>query len=138
MLWDKIIASVFGIIDKAIPDPTAKAEAKMRLLEMDHEDGLAELKAEVDLAMAQTQINIAEANKSDPFASGWRPFIGWICGISLGYNYLVAPLLPWLVTVSGGISAPLPSLAVGELMPLVFGMLGLGAFRSYEKVRGAA
>lgn len=136
MLWDTIITSIFSIIDKTIPDPTAKAAAKMRVLEMDHENGLAELKAQVDLAMQQAQINLADAQKADPFSSRWRPSIGWVGATALAYNYILRPILPWVVTVAGGEAPPLPALDTSELMPLILGILGLGGLRSLEKVKG--
>lgn len=138
MIWDVIVEGVFKTLDKILPDPTERAAAKLKLLELEQSGQLAELKAETDLALQQIQVNLVEATSLDPYVSRWRPSVGWVCVMALGYTYLLQPLLPWVMRLFGIVVADLPALQTGELMPLMFGMLGLGAFRSYEKVKGVA
>ena len=88
-------------------------------------DKLAEI-AEKATAL-QNQINIAEAGHKSLFVAGWRPFIGWICGLAIAYHFLIQPL------VTGIFSVELPSISLTELWPVIVGMLGLGAYRTYEK-----
>jgi Sec-independent protein secretion pathway component TatC len=69
------------------------------------------------------------------FVAGWRPFVGWVCGIAIAYNYVVMPFIVWIaIWIDSGAPA-MPMLDTGELMTLLLGMLGLGAMRSYEKTK---
>ena len=82
----------------------------------------------------QTQINKLEAQHRSLFVAGWRPFIGWVCGIALMYNFIIRDLL---IFMSPELSQ-LPALQMGELMTVLLGMLGLGGMRTYEKMQGKA
>ena len=132
-----IVPAVVGIIDKLIPDPERAAEAKLRAIEMAQRGDLAALDAEMRLALAQAEVNKAEA-QTDMFRGGWRPFAGWTCGAGLAYEFLVRPLLPWIVALFGAPLEPLPNIDSEALMALLFGMLGLGGLRTIERVRGKA
>ena len=92
---------------------------------------------ELDWAQIQGQlaINLAEASHQSVFVSGWRPAIGWVCGASLGYNFVLQPLLAFLVGVYAKELPPLPTLDTATLMLIVTGMLGLGGMRSLEKIK---
>lgn len=85
----------------------------------------------------QLNVNAAEAANTNLFVSGWRPFIGWVCGLGLATQFMVNPLVTWIAALAGKPVA-FPSLDLGTLLTLLFGMLGLGAMRSYEKVQGAS
>jgi len=78
-----------------------------------------------------------EAQHTSLFVAGWRPAIGWICVLGRGYNFLLYPMMTWLVAVAGAEFTP-PPLLSENLMELVMGMLGLGALRSFEKWKGVA
>ena len=132
-----LIPAVTSILDKIIPDPQAAAEAKLKALDMAQRGELAELDKDLRLALAQTDINKAEAS-TDVFRGGWRPFCGWICGAGLAYTFLLRPLLPWVAQVFGLNVPPLPSIDSDALMALLFGMLGLGGLRTFERVKGKA
>ena len=94
---------------------------------------------EADLAKAQMAINQAEASSTSLFKGGWRPFIGWVCGFGLFYEFLLRCLLPWTVSVfMSKPLPPMPDLDMGVLMNLIAGMLGLGALRTYEKTLGVS
>lgn len=83
----------------------------------------------------QADVNKAEAGSTSVFVAGWRPFIGWVCGIGLGTQFLVAPLATWIAALCGK-AIMFPPLDLGTLGTLLFGMLGLGGMRTYEKVNG--
>jgi hypothetical protein len=85
---------------------------------------------------AQSRINQAEAGNANLFVSGWRPFIGWICGAAIGYHFLVSPLLGFLLGLFK-VSVVFPALDMGQLWTLVTGMLGLGTMRTVEKLKDA-
>jgi len=84
----------------------------------------------------QLAINEAEARHSSMFVAGWRPAIGWISALALGWHYVVYPFFLWVLVIKGSTMAPPPQLALEELWPIITGMLGLAAYRSYEKKHG--
>jgi hypothetical protein len=114
-----------ALTGKAILDPDKAAEIEMKANELENA-----------LLLAQAKINEAEAAKGG-FAGSWRPFIGWVCGVSLAYQYLLAPVGTWALRLAG-ITVEAPMLDMATLMPLTLGMLGLVAARSYDKGKGTA
>ena len=87
------------------------------------------------LAVIQGQLdaNKAEAASPSAFTSGWRPAIGWVCGIALACQYILRPVLQWTAAIYGHPMPVLPGLD-DTLWQLLLGMLGLGGLRTYEKV----
>lgn len=136
-MWPLLIPAITQILDKLIPDPQAKAQAQLDLARMVQTGELAELDFFKQVAVAQAATNTAEAQKGGFFA-GWRPSIGWVCAAGFAYQYLVRPMLPWCLQVAGLEVPAMPELDTGEIMGLVFGMLGLGGLRTYEKKKGIA
>lgn len=128
-----IIKSVVG---KIWPDPTQQAEAQFKLAQLMQTGELAELAAQTDLAKAQITVNNTEAASDSLFKSGWRPAIGWICGAALGWNFILRPAIQTGMAMYGS-PVSLPPAELGELMPLLLGMLGLGTLRTVEKIKGA-
>jgi hypothetical protein len=92
------------------------------------------------LVQGQLEINKVEAQHGSIFVAGWRPAVGWICGVALGWNFVLQPLLLWLAWIipEGADLANAPKLDTGELMTVLLGMLGLGGLRTYEKRVGVA
>lgn len=105
-------------------DPEKMAEIELKLLEMEF---IAE--------KAQTDINFVEAQNPNLFVSGWRPFIGWICGIGVFYHFIGFSLMEWSIKVFK-LSVEPPKLDTDGLMGLVIALLGMGGLRTFEKVRG--
>lgn len=100
------------------------------------------LQAEVAASQAQTAVNAVEAAHPSVFVAGWRPFIGWVCGIGIGYAFVVRDILAWSLRVVIKLQGlpdiePPPYIGTGELMTLVSGMLGVAGMRTYEKFKGA-
>jgi hypothetical protein len=79
----------------------------------------------------QSQINKMEAQHRTIFVAGWRPFIGWVCGVALAYNFVLRDMLVWYM---GAETAP-PALQMEHLMTVLIGMLGLGGMRTFEKFK---
>jgi len=79
----------------------------------------------------QTKINELEAQHRTVFVAGWRPFIGWVCGVALAYNFVIRDLFIWAIKPE---SIP-PALQMEHLMTVLLGMLGLGGLRTYEKIK---
>lgn len=128
-LVSSLIGPVTGILDKFVEDKDAKAA-------MAHEIATMAEKAAHDAAMAQVDVNKAEAQHRSVFVAGWRPFIGWTCGVALAYHFVVAPLIVFAVTMSGHTMPQLPEFDMGSLMTVLMGMLGLGGLRTIEKAKG--
>lgn len=123
------------LIDRLIPDKQAQAEAKLKLLELQQAGELKQLESDMQLALGQLEVNKTEAATTSLFRGGWRPFIGWICGSGLAFQFVVRPLANWTIAVQGG-TVFLPGLELDTLMTLLFGMLGLGVYRTAEKLKG--
>lgn len=88
------------------------------------------LKIAQEPQLAQIELNKIEAGHRTVFTSGWRPAIGWTCALSLLFIFIINPIIQWVTGEAG------PIIPVDELFPLVLGMLGLGALRTYEKHAG--
>lgn len=136
------IGSVLGIgskiIDKIWPDKVEAEKAKLRLLELQQLGEFKELDAELEKARMQISVNVAEAQSNSNFRGGWRPFVGWVCGVGLAYAVLIQPLASGLIQafVPEMKTFVMPNVQTDALMALLFGMLGLGGYRTYEKVTG--
>ena len=118
------------LITRLIPDPAQQAEAKLKLLEL-HQSG------ELASMTAQTDINKIEAQSSSIFISGWRPFIGWVCGSAFALHYLLMPVANFILVMTGHKEVVL-SFDMATLMTVMMSLLGLGGMRTYEKVQGVA
>ena len=125
------------IIDRIWPDPTQRDAAKLELFKAQQAGMFKEMDAQIEVAKAQIAVNAVEAASPSLFTSGWRPYVGWICGSGLGWNYLGRPITETIMSVIGHPIA-LPAADMSELMPLLFGLLGLGAMRTVEKIKGVA
>jgi hypothetical protein len=125
-----------GIINRIFPDPAQAAAAQLELLKMQQNGDLAQLAADTDLAKLQIQTNIAEA-AGNWFTAGWRPCIGWVCGAGLAYAALIEPFARFTAKVWFGYTGEFPVIDTTLTMQILMGMLGLGAMRSVEKVKGA-
>jgi len=123
------------LIDRLWPDPEQRDKAKLELYRMQQDGRLAELTAESELAKGQLAINAEEAKHSSLFVSGWRPFVGWVCGSAFALHFFFLPIANWIVVRTGGTEIVL-TLDVTSLMTVLFGMLGLGGLRTFEKLKG--
>ena len=103
---------------------------------------LAALAAETDLAKLQIATNVEEAKHARIFIAGWRPAVGWVCAAAFAYSYLLLPFLQFLVYAFGTEKlveqmANLPTLDLAGMLPVLFGMLGLGSLRTAEKIKNS-
>lgn len=118
-----------SFIDKFFTSPADKAAAAQKLMEM-------QLNGDLAVITAQAKINEIEAGNVNMFVAGWRPFIGWVCGIGLAWAVFLGPLTYWLCIVFGH---PVPPVQfdVSLLTSMLVGMLGLGGMRTVEKLSNA-
>jgi len=122
-MLDKLIGPVTGLLDKFIVD---KDQANA----LAHEIATMSEKAANENAIAQIELNKAEAQSGSLFIGGWRPFVGWTCGVGLAYNVIISQIL--------SIWFEVPTVDPSLLTPVLMGMLGMGAMRSYEKKNSVA
>ena len=123
-----LVGPVTGLLDKFIEDKDVKNKLAHDLSTM------AERHAQ-ELAKGQLEVNKTEAAHKSLFVAGWRPAIGWICGLGTASNFLVIPIANFVLALTGS-TILIPLLDTGEMMPVLMGMLGLGAMRTYEKKQG--
>ena len=124
-----LIGPVTGLLDKFIEDKDQKAK-------LAHEIATMGQKHAQEAMLAQLEINKAEAASGSLFKGGWRPFVGWTCGIAFAYHFVFQPLLIFIFAYIGLETPDLPQFDVGTLLPVLGGMLGIGGLRSYEKTKG--
>jgi hypothetical protein len=122
-----LLPGLFSLIDDLFTSDDERAEAKRKLVEMEQKGRLAQL-----------AVNAQEAQHESIFVAGWRPFVGWTCGLAFAWVFIardaliviLAALAPEFDTAS----LPVPDLVT--MMPVLLGMLGLGGMRTYEKRHG--
>lgn len=118
------------VIDRVWPDPAQAAQAKLELVKMQQSGDLA-------VIAGQMEINKVEASNSSVFVSGWRPFIGWVCGSACAWNWVGLPFVK-VIAVYYQIPFVVAPADLSEMMPILIGMLGLGGLRTVEKIQGVA
>ena len=123
-----------GIIDKVFPDKDKADQVKLEMFKLQQQGGMQEVQNAFQIALQQIAVNLADA-QSGKWWQQWRPFIGWVCGAAFAYNYVVMPFLVWFVALFVPDAPAMPALDMSELTTLLFGMLGLGAMRTIEKVK---
>ncbi|MFZ2541029.1 MAG: 3TM-type holin [Gallionella sp.] len=125
-----VIDAVGKIIDRVIPDKAAAEKAKL-------EFAAVQQSQEYQLALQQIIVNVEEARHPSIFVSGWRPCVGWVGAAGLAYAAILEPLARFAAALAG-YSGAFPALDTTITMQLLFGLLGLGAYRTYEKGKGVA
>ena len=110
-----VISTVMSVINKFIPDKDAQERIQAELIK------------------AQIEVNQVESTHESIFVAGWRPFIGWVCGIAFAYHYIALPII-LLISAYNHIAVQLPVFDMLTLLNVLGGMLGLGGLRTYEKI----
>ena len=125
-----LIGPVTGLLDKFIEDKDQKAK-------LAHEIATMAEKHAHEANMGQIEINKAEASHRSVFVAGWRPFVGWTCGVALAWHFVLAPLTIFVCTYAGVELPELPTFDMSSLLTVLM-MLGLGGLRTFEKAKGLA
>lgn len=129
---------IFGIagplLDRLFPDPVERAKAQFDMMKLNQEGAFKELDNQFQTNLAQVEQNKIEGASDDLFKSGWRPAVGWICVCAFAYAGLVRPLMPWGMRLAGHECPDLPPID-DVFTELLFGMLGLGGMRTWEKLK---
>tara|TARA_R110002074_G_scaffold299968_2_gene471376 strand:- start:147 stop:551 length:405 start_codon:yes stop_codon:yes gene_type:complete len=123
-----LVGPVTGLLDKFIEDKDVKNK-------LAHEVATMSERHAQELAKGQMEINKTEAAHKSLFVAGWRPAVGWTCCLGMASNFLLIPMANFVLALTGS-AIVVPLLDTGEMMPVLMGMLGLGAMRTYEKKQG--
>jgi hypothetical protein len=115
------IGLVGKFVDKFVPDKDLATKLKANAASQ-------EFAGELSLLVGQLEINKVEAAHKSLFVAGWRPFVGWVCGVGLLYNVLIQPIFD--------IWVDMPEINPDLLYPVLLGMLGMSGLRTYEKFKG--
>ncbi len=115
-----VVGSIIDKVADRIDDFTFDKQEKAELIQ--------------EINKAQIEVNKVESGHTSIFVAGWRPFVGWTCGIALCYHFVIQPFLVFLL-FSFGYQVDLPVFNMQTLTTVLMGMLGLGGLRSYEKVK---
>jgi len=126
-----LIGPVTGLLDKFVEDKDQKNA-------LAHEIATLAEKQAHEAAIAQVEVNKAEAQHRSIFVAGWRPFVGWVCGLALAYHFVLAPIILFATAIAGIEIPELPSFDMETLTTVLLGMLGLGGLRSFEKYKGVS
>lgn len=118
------------VIDRLWPDPTQAANAKLELIKLQQS-------GELQVIAGQLKINEVEAGHSSVFVSGWRPAIGWVCGLACAWNWIGLPIAKVIAIILGHPINLAPA-DLTEMLPILMGMLGLGGLRTIEKLSDKA
>jgi hypothetical protein len=130
-MLESLIAPVAGLLDKFIPD----ADERNRLA---HEIATMSERHAHELAKGQIEVNKISAAHKSMFVAGWRPFVGWTCGVALAWHFVGQPLAVFVIATAGIETPPLPVFEMESLLTVLLGMLGLGGLRTFEKTKNVA
>lgn len=127
---DKILGIFTGLVgSKDFLDLFKGKEAKLQ------EFQIALMREMQKANIHQIELNKIEAQHKSLFVSGWRPFVGWVCGSALAYHFILRDLVFWFLDTMGFSVAPLPEIELGQLISILLAMLGMSGYRTYEKIK---
>ena len=119
-----------GLINRFFPDPAVAAEKELELFKLMQT-------ADMQVISGQLEINAKEAANPSVFVAGWRPFVGWIGGLGLAYAAFIEPIGRFVATVVFEYHGTFPVIDTTITMQVLFGLLGLGVMRSFDKSKTA-
>lgn len=139
MSFDPITASIEAIkeaVNKIWPDKTEQEKQQIaeRMARAEQEHELA--KGEQELLKGQQEINKVEAASDNAFNSAWRPFIGWTCGAAFAWHFVLEPFFIFIAALFDKKIEISVALDIAEITPMLIGMLGLGYYRTKERIAG--
>ncbi len=124
---ESLIGPVAGLLDKFIEDKDQKHILAHQIATM------SERHAQ-ELAKGQLEVNKAEAASASLFVAGWRPAVGWVCVLGMASNFVLIPMVNFILALAES-TITVPLIDTSTMMPVLLGMLGLGAMRSAEKIK---
>ena len=130
-MLQNLIGPVANLLDQFIEDKDQKAR-------LSHEIATMAQRHAQEQILSQLEVNKTEASHRSLWVAGWRPMIGWTCGIALAWHFVLAPVALFAAAWAGVILPALPVFDMDSLMTVLLGMLGLGGLRTFEKSKGLA
>jgi hypothetical protein len=130
-MLQNLIGPVADILDKFIEDKDQKAR-------LSHEIATMAQRHAQEQVLAQLEVNKQEASHRNLWVAGWRPFVGWTCGVAMAWHFILLPVTLFITSFAGFEIPQLPSFDMDSLMTVLLGMLGLGGLRTFEKSKGLA
>ena len=130
-MLDALIGPVSTLLDKFVEDKDQKAA-------LAHEIATMSEKHAQQIALAQIEVNKAEAASGSFFRGGWRPAVGWTCSVAFAWHFVMQPFAIFILTYAGMEVPTLPEFDMGALMTVLGGLLGLGSLRTFEKFKGVS
>jgi hypothetical protein len=138
------IKSISDDVGKLIPDATVREQVQAAIVAKQQEltkqaNDLeqARVLAEADIQKAQIDVDKTQVTSADKFIAYARPAAIWVGVIGLLYASVISPLIGWFDTIFNWPGKILP-LDTTITMQLLFGLLGLGGYRTIEKLKGVA
>ncbi len=133
------LGSVFdfakGVMERVFPDPAQRAQATLELTKLQQSGELQKLALDTQLLQGQIDINKVEAASTNWWIAGWRPTVGWICGLSLLYVSIIDPIARF-IALTMGYKGLFPVIDTSITLQVLLGLLGLAGMRSFERVKG--
>lgn len=138
MNWLSLIPALGTLLERLLPDPKASEAAKLELMRLAQSGELAQLGADTEIQKGQLAINLADAQSGSNYRGGWRPFIGWACGMALAWDWVLKQVFLTVWAVTGHAVPVLPQLNMEQIMGLLSVLLGMGTMRTIERLKGKA
>lgn len=134
-----LLPTLGTLIERLIPDRNASEQAKLELMRLAQTGELAQLEADKAVQLGQISINLEDAKAGGIYRAGWRPFLGWTCGVALAWEWVLKQIFVtvWILAADAALPA-LPQLNIEQIAGLVLALLGLGTMRTIERVKGRA
>jgi len=126
-----MVTTIGGIVNKFVPDRDQQVKLQAELQQQ-------LIQIEADAAKSQAEINQVEAASPNLFTSGWRPCVGWVCATAFAWQFVGQPFFSFFYALAYKQPAPVVALDHDALNTVLFGLLGLGGFRTWEKIKGAS
>ncbi len=124
-----LISPITALLDKFIPDADTKAK-------LANEIATLATKQAHEIALQQIDVNKIDAQSSNIFQAGWRPFIGWTCGSAFAFHFVLEPIILDVYVLAGNVAPTMPVFDMNSLLTVLGGLLGLGTMRTVEYVKG--
>jgi len=135
-MWEKLISPVSRLLEKIIPDKDKALEAKVQLAELVAKGDDAWLDVIKGALKSQQDLNMVDAQSNDKFRTRWRPALGWICVVGLGWEMAIRPFVVTAIDYFMDVPIVITSLDTEQIIGLVSTLLGMSALRTFEKLKG--
>lgn len=132
------VKAIGDTVDKLFTSDDERLERANERAKLDQEFQYKEDQLNAQALQNQTDIDKVEASSTNLFVSGWRPFVGWVCGFALAYAAILEPLARYVAVTFYGYTGSFPVIDTTITLQVLLGLLGLGGMRSFEKAKGVA